>query len=304
MYPGKVSVIMPNYNYGRYISESIQAVLSQTHGDVELIVIDDCSKDNSVEILREWEKKDPRVIVLANQANRGAAASQNLALEKVSGDFMALCDADDVWYPQKLETQLAIMARNPKVGLVHSQATIVDSQGKSTGQEFTKTYSAATPRKSGNVFDQIIRTNYLCSSSTLLRRECLDYAGEFHTQLRYLYDWTYWVRVARKYEFAFVAEPLLSYRIHGARTALDGPGYNTARITAAELILQAFPDLQSKYQAQLFYLLGTNQLALGRRQNAHSSFANSLLSAPWKCKTWIRWAQTLAATNEGMQTTR
>jgi glycosyltransferase involved in cell wall biosynthesis len=295
---GKVTVVMPNYNYAKYLSESIQSVLTQSHKDLELIVIDDCSKDNSVEILREWAKRDPRVFVLENKINQGAAESQNLALKRMSGDFLALCDADDVWYPQKLEIQLNLLSKNPRAGLAHAQAVIIDSQGKPTGKTFTEEYNPSVPRNSGDVFDQIVTTNYPCSSSTIIRRECVEYAGRFDNQLKYLYDWTYWVRVARKYEFVYVPEPLLSYRVHGSSTALDGPGYDVARITASQLNLQRYPDLSVKLRSALVYKAALSQLALGLKYEARSSFASLLMVAPWNWKVWIRWVQTFSFRRE------
>lgn len=288
---------MPNYNYGRYIAESLAGVLSQTHRNLELIVVDDCSRDNSVEILRDWEKRDPRIILLMNEVNRGAAGSQNHALSRMSGDFLCLCDADDVWYPHKLQKQLETFESNPSVGLVHSQADIIDSTGARTGQKFTEIYRPTADRNTRSAFGVILNGSYLCSSSTMLRRKCVEFAGQFHTELKYLYDWTYWMRVARKYEFGYVPEALLGYRMHGASTALDSTGYAASRLKAGELILGMFPDLEPRYRSQLLYRMGVSQLELGRPGEAHRSFAEAVKANAWRWKAWARWVQTLKASH-------
>lgn len=109
---GKVSIIMPNYNCEKFIDETINSVLAQTYGNWELLIVDDCSTDNSVEIIKRYCDTDERIKLLVNETNSGAAASRNWALREATGRWIAFLDSDDIWLPQKLEMQLAFMTDN------------------------------------------------------------------------------------------------------------------------------------------------------------------------------------------------
>ena len=106
-----VSIIMPSYNTAQYISQSIQSVLNQTHVDWELIIVDDCSTDNTDEIVAQY-LQDERIKYLKNETNSGAALSRNRALREAKGKWIAFLDSDDLWEPQKLEKQIAFMQNN------------------------------------------------------------------------------------------------------------------------------------------------------------------------------------------------
>ena len=105
-----ISIIMPAYNSGKYISDSIKSVIAQTYSDWELIITDDCSTDNTVKIIKSFS--DSRIKLLKNKRNSGAAESRNYALRKARGRWIAFLDSDDVWLPEKLEKQLAFMKNN------------------------------------------------------------------------------------------------------------------------------------------------------------------------------------------------
>lgn len=108
----KVSVITPSYNSSLYISHAIHSVQSQSYQNWEMIIVDDCSSDNSVELIKEFKKKDKRIKLIPLSKNVGAAEARNIALRNASGKFIAFLDSDDMWYPDKLEKQLAFMQNN------------------------------------------------------------------------------------------------------------------------------------------------------------------------------------------------
>lgn len=105
-----VSVIMPSYNTGEYIAASIESVLAQTYPNWELLIVDDCSTDSTVEVIRRYQ--DPRIILLKNKTNSGAALSRNYGLREAKGRWIAFLDSDDTWEPAKLEKQLRFMQEN------------------------------------------------------------------------------------------------------------------------------------------------------------------------------------------------
>lgn len=107
-----VSIITPNFNCSRFITQTIESVLAQTYTNWEMIIVDDCSTDDSYQIALEYAEKDSRIIVIKNEINSGAAISRNKAIEISKGEYVAFLDSDDLWGPEKLETQLKFMQEN------------------------------------------------------------------------------------------------------------------------------------------------------------------------------------------------
>ena len=108
---GLVSIIMPSYNTGSYIAQSIQSVLAQTYSHWELIIVDDCSTDNTDEVIANY-LSDSRIVYLKNETNSGAAVSRNRALKEAKGKWIAFLDSDDLWLPEKLDKQISFMKNN------------------------------------------------------------------------------------------------------------------------------------------------------------------------------------------------
>lgn len=109
---GKVSIIMPNYNCAKFLGETIDSVKNQTYKNWELLIVDDCSTDNSVEIIKSYIDADDRIELFVNESNCGAAASRNRAMREATGKWIAFLDSDDLWLPEKLEKQLEFMVDN------------------------------------------------------------------------------------------------------------------------------------------------------------------------------------------------
>ena len=107
-----ISIITPNYNCGRFIAQTIESVLAQTYTNWEMLIVDDCSTDNSYQIALEYAQKDSRIKVFQNEKNSGAAISRNKAIELSQGEYLAFLDSDDLWLPEKLEKQLQFMQEN------------------------------------------------------------------------------------------------------------------------------------------------------------------------------------------------
>ena len=134
MLDGLVSIIMPSWNTGKYISESIQSVLAQTYTNWELIIVDDCSTDNTDEVIANF--CDKRIRYLKNTQNSGAALTRNRALREANGEWIAFLDSDDIWLPEKLEKQIEFMKRNNYVFSYHDFEKI-DVAGRSLGVTVT-----------------------------------------------------------------------------------------------------------------------------------------------------------------------
>ena len=129
---GLVSIITPNWNCGRFIAETIESVLAQTYTEWELLIQDDCSTDNSMEVVWEYAKRDARIKIEVNPKNLGAAITRNHALARAKGRWIAFLDSDDLWTSDKLEHQLKFMVVR-KVAFTYHEYTEIDEQSNGLG---------------------------------------------------------------------------------------------------------------------------------------------------------------------------
>lgn len=128
-----ISIITPSYNSSCFISNTINSVINQTYQNWEMIIIDDCSKDNSVELIREYVNQDSRIKLLQNHENRGAAETRNKGLKVAKGRFIAFLDSDDIWYMDKLQIQHSIMKKN-NYPITFTSYDVVDEKGNKIRQ--------------------------------------------------------------------------------------------------------------------------------------------------------------------------
>ena len=124
---GLVSIITPNYKCGRFVAETIRSVLAQTYTNWEMIIVDDCSPDNSIEVIEPFVKADGRIRLLQNEKNLGAALSRNYALREAKGRWIAFLDSDDLWLPEKLEKQIQFMVDNNYAFTYHEYSIIYEN---------------------------------------------------------------------------------------------------------------------------------------------------------------------------------
>jgi len=126
----KISIIMPAYNVARHILKTIDSVIQQTHENWELLIVDDCSTDNTVDIIKNYKKKDPRIKLFQLEQNSGAAVARNRAIEEATGDYLAFLDSDDVWALEKLEKQLTFMTENDYLFTSTNYVEMSDATGE------------------------------------------------------------------------------------------------------------------------------------------------------------------------------
>jgi glycosyltransferase involved in cell wall biosynthesis len=287
----KVSVLMPSFNYARYLPLAITGVLSQSHSDLELIITDDCSTDNSREIVKDWQRLDNRVISVFHDVNTGLAGARNSGLAASSGEFIALCDADDIWLPEKLKIQMEVFRRNPELGLVYSDSAIIDGDGNLTGQLFSSMIHRVGQATSGSLFEELCQRNFLCVPTVTLRREAIQYAGGFDESLRSLEDWVCWVKISRKYPFYYVEDALVQYRIHRAGLSRNLKGMALNRVKAIRLLLESFSDISPRSRSGMLHSLGMSHLEMGDLRAAVGAFRDSIKADPVQTRSWIRCCQ-------------
>jgi glycosyltransferase involved in cell wall biosynthesis len=210
-----VSVVIATFNYARFLRESVESVLSQTWSDLEVIVVDDGSTDETPAIMHRWQD-DARVIYL-RQDHQGAAAAYNVGLRMASGAYVAVQGADDAWLPDKLSRQVAALEAQPGIGLVYSDTTVVDANGIPQRGHF---YDTGRLPHVGRVLPMLLLDNFVPASSVVMRRGVLQAVGLHEETLEVCEDWDLWLRIAARFDFGYVDAPLVRTRRHGGNTHL------------------------------------------------------------------------------------
>ncbi|MEA5622018.1 glycosyltransferase family 2 protein [Nostoc sp. UHCC 0251] len=212
-----VSVIVPAYNADTFIERTLNSILTQTYINIEVLVVDDGSEDRTAEIVKSFVEKDSRVILL-EQKNAGVAAARNLAIEKSSGEYIAPIDADDIWYPQKLEKQVQYMLEGDQsLGLVYAWSVRIDENDLIFGISDIEYYKNFLTVE-GTVYPALLYTNFINNASApLIRRSCFKKVGFYNCKLKAhnaqgCEDWELYLRIAEHYKFRVVREFLIGYR--------------------------------------------------------------------------------------------
>lgn len=218
-----VSVCIPSYNHAQYLPYCIESVLAQTYPNLELIIVDDASKDNSLKIAREYAARHPNLIRVhthPNGENRGVSATSNLAFDLSKGKYWTGLPSDDALYKNRIEKQVNFLEANEKIALVYSYGDYIDAQGNKLpgvfGEDITKT---ADPLMT------LLYRNVIPGMTVLARREAVAAAGYQHRDIIYG-DWEYWLRFAARYELGFIPESLVEYRVHDYNTSLGIPDWS------------------------------------------------------------------------------
>jgi glycosyltransferase involved in cell wall biosynthesis len=270
-----VSVIMPCFNHGQFLAESVLSILRQTHADLELIIVDDCSTDKSAQVIADFAAKDGRVKGIRHPLNQGLSRSRNDAMQAAKGEFVAFCDSDDVWEPAKLEVQVNLLRNAPDYGLAYCDTLIIDENSRPTGTRFSERYP---PPKSpsGWLFQDLLATNFVNIQSVLLRKECVQRIGPFDESIEWVQDWWYWVRLSRRYRFLYSHEPLARYRVHSRSTNLvHRRAYCVNRFKVFRRMLREYRDLAPVAKADIYYMMGVDLCDLGRRRAGRRLLWNS-----------------------------
>lgn len=197
---------MPVYNGEKYIAESVQTVLNQTYADFELIVVNDCSTDKTLDVLNQF--KDKRLIVLTNEKNIGSAASRTKAINSSTSKYVAILDADDIAYPSRFKKQMAFLDAREDFGMVATWVKIIDEEGKATGVVLKdKTASEKIPAT-------LLFHNIFACSSVMLRRSALP-KNPFRQETMPVEDVDLWLRmISADWKFGIIKEVLTEYRSH------------------------------------------------------------------------------------------
>ena len=199
----KVSIIIPAYNKAELTVKTVKSVLNQTYPHTEIIVVDDGSVDQTQEYLSEFKNR----IQYVYQTNGGACSARNLGIRLAQGELIGFLDCDDLYLENKVELCVDFLKQNPDYGFIHTAAHFIDKEEKIVGF-----YSHPKSRKQGWIADRLILGNYICNSTGIVRKSCLQEVGFFDESIFMPADWDLWLRLAEKFKVGYINEPLTQYR--------------------------------------------------------------------------------------------
>jgi glycosyltransferase involved in cell wall biosynthesis len=248
----RVSVCIPTYNGGRYIGEAIRSVLNQTLTDFDLIIVDDCSEDNTEAVIKSF--RDNRIRYFKNPIRLGMIGNWNKCLELSNREYVCIFHQDDVMMHENLAEKVKILEENPTVGMVHSNVFQTGPAGEVISKWW---YLKPHPDQNGlqkglEYFETLLLgVNLVCCPSAVVRRECFDKLGGFDRGLPFTTDWEMWMRLALFYDIAYLTEPLVKYRRHTENETLNFLGVKELEhaFRAKTSILRKYPERIPEAQA-------------------------------------------------------
>lgn len=272
--PLTVSVIIPTYNRAKLVQAAVESVLKQTRVPDEIVVVDDGSTDGTVEALRRFGAP----VVVVSQTNQGRSAARNRGLREAHGDLILFLDSDDLLAPECVEHYLQVLEQHPEVGVVYSDAYVVDRDGNRVA---LYSHAMRGNRPSGMVLGELARRCFVTVSS-MVRRPLLG-DDPFEVGAEHCEDYDVWRRLSARCQFLFLNEPLLSYRFHEGMTNAR----QRNEILAAEVEVQQrfmrmpeFAQLPSRDRARVYCVHGIKNAMIDRPKVAREYFWKAVRTSP------------------------
>ena len=212
-----VSIIMNCRNSAKYLREALNSVYRQTFKDFEIIFWDNQSTDDSGKIAQSYGEP---LKYYRGEKFLPLGAARNKAIEKASGKYIAFLDCDDIWLPEKLEKQVALLETNKALGLVYSDCYIIDSAGNAA----EKTYFFNKKPLRGMVFKELIQANPIPLLAAIITKEAFNKAGAFNPRYEISEEYDLWLRIAEFYPIDFIEQSLAKYRVHSGSITINNIG--------------------------------------------------------------------------------
>lgn len=295
-----VSVIIPAYNAEKFVLEAIQSVIDQHYEPIEILLIDDGSKDCTVDLVR---REIPQVKIL-QQPNSGAAAARNTGLRNATGEFLCFLDADDGWYPGKLKAQVNYLLLHPEVGVVYHKWH-VSNQGADGIYSHSPNMEIEFPGNtdsscSGWIYSRLLLDCIVHTSTVMMRRTIASDIGYFETTLATGEDYDYWLRVSRRCEIHKLNATYSFYRIsEGSLTSSPRSVNNEYNVLIRAIErwgiscqdgIDVSRDVVEKRLAKLAFDFGYTHFYQGSTKIARNAFLQTLGHDPLRWRALCYWA--------------
>ncbi len=285
------SVIIPAFNSAATISENLESVLAQTFSDLEIIVVNDGSIDETEQILKRYAD----CIIVVRQGNRGLSSARNAGARIAHGQWLALLDADDTWTPDKLQKVAETIPLHPEAVLFYSDATCFDSTGTLSRGGFMPPHLAQAP----SMDDMMMCRFQILPSSAVIRRDAYDYIGGFSEEFRTVgfEDIHFWLRLREQGPFAYISDKLVNYRVASLFTRLEKyrPAFKVFKRLVRQQYGQAGKQIiraRRKARVNLWGRAGLEALAKGQIGQARHAFFGAFRENPWRIKNLLRLLRT------------
>jgi len=285
-----ISVVITAYNASRWIRRTIDNILVQTYPVLEVIVIDDGSTDDTAAIVLSYEDNVKHVY----QENCGQPVARNRGIRLAKGCFVAFVDADDYWHSQKLEKQMNLIQSQGLAWVVSDAEWVDDKDGKI---ELPK-----LPMAEGNVFEKLVKGNYIVSATPLIRRDVFDQVGYFNEDpaARIGEDWDMWLRIANQFPLGVVREKLAYVRLHPY--SMMSVTSMTEKVLGLEGVVLRAIDRQASGShilkrdalANIYYRAGVQLVKQDQYKEARKYFFRELRCRPLKIESWVYLFMTMA----------
>lgn len=287
-----ISVIIPTYNYARFIGFCLESIFAQTYKDFEIIVVDDGSTDDTAEVLKKYEDK----IHYIYQPNKGPAVASNAGIKVAKGEYIAFIGSDDLWLPDKLEDQVRVFNEDMKVGIVFSDASSFNENGI-----ISKSILEEENICTGFCFERLFMGNYLIMSTVMIRKACLEKSGLFDEELSSVEDYDLCLRISAFYKIEFVDKILAMRRVHPSNISK-----NFCQLLDNEIrVIQKIMALHSEKISQmgkkvsirlcsLFNQHGLEMVEKGKIHEAKKNFFKALMTRPLSIRPYYYLLATMA----------
>lgn len=200
-----VSAIIPVYNGSNYLAKAIDSILNQTYTNIEILVIDDGSTDNTWEIIQSYGEK----VHGYHKSNGGVSSALNYGIAKMNGDWFAWLSHDDFWHPQKIEKQIKLLLANPNVNMCYTGFNIIDENDNLLSE-----YPGIWYKKGIDLRTMLLHGSYIQGITVLINKSCFSVVGGFNEKLRCVQDGDMWYRILSIYDIGLVDEVLATKRLH------------------------------------------------------------------------------------------
>jgi len=215
MEKNKVSVIIPTYNDADVLSRAIESVLNQTYKNLELIVVNDASEDNTEEVVESYKKNDSRVKYFEHEENKGGSGARNTGIKNSSGEFIAFLDSDDEWLPKKLERQISLLKQQgDEWGGIYCDAKVINHDSENIFSFSKGSTSNKFPRDGGKELMKsvFLRKIHSCGSTLVIKKEIAKKINGFDESFHRHQELEFLIRILRNKKIAYLDEKLA--RIH------------------------------------------------------------------------------------------